>query len=102
MIIVAPRDAARLVQLCKKLDDYEGRMDPYLAPELQMDTICKKEVLGRLLAAGIIDTEYLQTNLEACYGPEVRHHFANAVAVIEDYVLTGGAQTFGGTGLPKA
>jgi hypothetical protein len=97
-VIVLPSEKRE--QLEKKLLEYSGRLDPYKAPELQMDTLCKIEVLRRLLKEGTINTEDLKKEMARTYGSGFSEGaFLNACNVIEDYCLTGGANLKGGTGL---
>ena len=99
-VIVLPSDLKRREQLERKLLEYKGRLDPYKAPELQMNTICKIVVLERLLKEGKINTEHLQEEMVKTYGSGFSEGaFLNACNVIEDYCLTGGTNTQGGTGL---
>jgi len=97
-VIVLPSEKRE--QLEKKLLEYKERLDPYKAPELQMDTLCKIEVLKRLLKEGTINAEDLKKEMAQTYGSGFSEGtFLNACNVIEDYCLTGGANMKGGTGL---
>jgi hypothetical protein len=90
----------RRTQLERKLEEYKSRMGGYSPPELQMDTVCKIEVLGRLLRAGTVDVFQLEKELLVRFGTAFdRQAFWNACAVIADYCSTGGANLSGGTGL---
>lgn len=102
-IIVLPDSKERQEQLKAKLKEYQGRIDPYRHPALQMGAICKKTVLERLLKDGKINTWELSEEMSKTYGLDFdAESFDNACAVIKDYCKTGGAHTKGGTGLVKA
>ena len=99
-IIVLPGE--RVQQLRKKLAEYKVRVDSFRAPELQMDTICKKTVLERLLRDGQVNTWELSREMLKTYGSGFDPWaFNNACGVVEDYCKTGGQNVFGGR-LPTA
>lgn len=99
-IIVLPKDESLIQQLRLKLEEYKKRYNPYRSPELQMDTICKTQVLERLLRDGSVNTHELSKELYDTYGSSLGgNSFNDACAVIADYCMTGGKQTNGGTGL---
>lgn len=99
-VIVFPEDETRKQQLRAKLVEYQGRMNPYRAPEMQMDTICKMVVLERLLRDGQVKTWDLSREMAETYGSGFDGNaFGNACGVIEDYCKTGGQNIHSGTGL---
>ncbi|MBI3282813.1 hypothetical protein HYZ70_01925 [Candidatus Curtissbacteria bacterium] len=99
--IVLPDDKTRIQQLRTKLKEYKNRLDPYKAPELQMNTLCKIEVLSELLAQGRVETWDFSRKLADKYGTGFSTMgFQAACAVIDDYCKTGGKNLQGGTGLP--
>lgn len=99
-IIILPKNDLLIQQLRFKLEEYQKRYNPYHAPELQMDTICKIQVLERLLRDGSVNTYELSKELYDIYGSSLNgNSFNSACAVINDYCVTGGKQTNGGTGL---
>jgi len=101
-IIELPEDETRKRQLEEKLQEYYSRIHLYIAPESQMDAICKAAVLERLLRNGSVDIAALRQELEKKFGTGFQLlSFINACLVIQDYCLTGGKNTRGGTGLPK-
>lgn len=101
-IISLPNDETRREQVQKKLKEYRGRMQPYRAPELQMENICKIAVLERLLRDGQVNTWDFSRKLAEEYGSGFNSNdFSLACAVIDDYCKTGGANLRGGTGLPS-
>ena len=101
-IISLPDDKARQKQLQRKLKEYQERMQPYRAPELQMENICKIAVLERLLRDGQVNTWDFSLELAKEHGSEFNpYDFSLACAVIDDYCKTGGANLSGGTGLPS-
>lgn len=99
-VIVLPNDEMRKRQLEDKLKEYKGRKDPHRHPALQMDTICKIEVLERLLRDGKVVTWDLSREMAKTYGDSLDvDALDNACFVIEDYCKTGGKSIDGGTGL---
>lgn len=99
-VIVLPKDETRKQQLRDKIMEYAGRMHPYRAPELQMDTICKIAVLERLLNDSRVNTWELSHEMANTYGSGFdANAFNRACGVIEDYCKTGGENLHGGTGL---
>ena len=99
-VIVLPENETHKTQLRRKLEEYKGRVKPFRAPELQMDTIYKMTVLERLLRDGQVNTWELSREIAKTYGSDFDGHaFNNACGVIEDYCETGGQNTNGGTGL---
>lgn len=100
-MIVLPEDSEMRPRLGRKLEEYQGRLEGFRAPELQMDTLCKIAVLSRLLETGEVNTFELSIELYEKYGSSFQPaDFDNACGVIENYVTTGGANVIGGTGLP--
>ncbi len=94
--IVLPK--RHVQQLHSKLVEYEGRLSQFRAPELQMDTICKMTVLGRLLRDGQVNTWELSREMATTYGSGFDPWaFTNACGVIEDYCKTGGQNVSGGS-----
>lgn len=99
-VIVLSGDETRKQQLRDKLVEYKGRIHPYCAPELQMDTICKVAVLEQLLRDGQVNTWELSSEMAKTYGSGFdANAFENACRVIEDYLKTSGQNLHGGTGL---
>lgn len=99
-VLVKPTDPTRITRLWEKLAEYQGRIDPFRAPELQMDAICKRTVLLTLLRHGRVDTHKLSREMAEQFGSGFDPRaFDNACAVIEDYIKTGGQSVSGGTGL---
>lgn len=99
-IISLPSDEARRKQLQKKLEEYRGRMQPYHAPELQMENICKIAVLERLLRDGQVNAWDFSRELAEEYDSGFdSNDFSLACAIIDDYCKTGGANLRGETGL---
>lgn len=101
--IVLPEDSGLRQQLEAKLVEYKGRYDEYRHPELQMDIICKIVVLEKLISDGKVDTFELSLQLadkyKDCFSVD---SYNNACGVVEDYCLTGGKRTAGGTGLAES
>lgn len=90
---------SRRTQLAKKLEEYFQRINDHQRSERSRnDARIKHAVLETLLKTGKIDPSELRKVLakESWFDEE---RFQNAVAVIEDYVQTGGANIGGGTGL---
>lgn len=87
--------------LAQKLEEYKKREEPYLAPELQFDTLYKIAVLEPLIQDGVVNFQDVVQKITEKYGGIDERCLANAWGVIEDYSRTGGAHTTGGTGLPK-
>lgn len=101
-IISLPNDETRRKQLQKKLEEYRRRMQPYRAPELQMENICKIAVLEKLLQNGQVNAWDFSREMAREYGPGFNtNDFSLACTVIDDYCKTGGANLRGGTGLPS-
>lgn len=99
-VTVLPEDEARKEKLRRKLEEYKGRLDGFRAPELQMDTICKIAVLGKILKDGEVNTWDLSRELSARYGSSYDPYAFNvACDVVEDYIKIGGVNLRGGTGL---
>lgn len=98
-IIVFPTDETRQQQLRNKLVEYRGRIHPYLAPERQMDTICKIVILERLLHDGRVNTGELSREMAKTHESSFDVNlFNNACHVIEDYCKTGGQNVYSGMG----
>ena len=85
----------------EKLKEYKGRIDQYIAPERQIGTIYKIEILKALLEHGEVNTYDLSRKLHDRFGVLDVEKFNNACGVIDDYIKTGGKNLSGGTGLPK-
>lgn len=102
-VITLPYDETLIARLRLKLEEYKKRYDIYHAPESQMDTIMKTEVLERILEARKIKTFDLARELEEKFGSSYSaRHFNRACSVIQDYITTGGdPKKHGGTGLPN-
>lgn len=98
-VIFLPMDEVRKQQFRDKLTEYKGRMHPYCAPEMQMNTICKINVMERLLRDGQVNTWELSREMVETYGNIDVNEFNNACDIIDDYCKTGGANIHGGTGL---
>lgn len=99
-VIIFPKDETRQQQLRDKLIEYRGRIDPYLAPERQMDTIYKIAILERLLHDGRVNIRELSRTMAKTHGSNFDVNlFNNACGVIEDYCKTGGKNLHSGTGL---
>lgn len=99
-VILLSHDKQRVELLKKKLEEYRTRSNPFAPPESQMDNLMKIDVLGLLLTEGRVDTWDFSRKLAERYGTSYDPRaYGNACAVIEDYCKTGGANTFGGTGL---
>lgn len=102
MIIKAPEEKDLHRRLTLKLQEYKKRLNPYKAPELQMDTICKLEVLGCVLSKGELDTNALFLLMKELYGDGFDWYaYDNAVGVINAYCTGGADKVYGGTGLPE-
>jgi hypothetical protein len=86
----------------RKLQEYKGRLDPYIPPEHQLDTIYKIAVLEPLVETGTVRQTEVREALQAKYGFVVDMAFSNAWGVIVDYVETGGRKLHGGTGLERS
>ncbi len=101
-VLRLPDDAEMQARLRLKLDEYQKRLDPYKAPELQQSTYFKFTVLKQLLEQGQVDTYNLSLELGAKFGHRGfdKEAYNNACGVIKDYITTGGANTRRGTGLP--
>lgn len=99
--IELPKDEVVVQKLRDKLAEYNERlMKSFKAPEAEMDTVCKIEVLKTLLEEGVVDIPALEHKMEEEYGTGFSERaFMNACGVIEDYTKTGGAHLYGGTGL---
>ncbi|OGZ18727.1 MAG: hypothetical protein A2175_00360 [Candidatus Nealsonbacteria bacterium RBG_13_42_11] len=101
-IIELPKDDPRKIeQLNLKLLEYEQRIDPYRPRASQMDTICKSKILSRLLKKGSLNVYDFMIEMEKEQKDSFsRGNFFHACNVIDDYVITGGANRRGkGTGL---
>ncbi len=82
-----------------KLQEYNGRLQPYQAPEIQFDTICKIAISKALVETGEADLLEIQQELKNKYGNSFDNEaFSNAWAVIKDYVETGGKHVVRSTG----
>ena len=102
IIKLPPDDKERIAQLRHKLDEYKGRLaaNPFQAPELQMDTICKIAIVEQLLEKGEVNSWELSREMFKIYGSGFSGDwFNNAWGVITDYCQTGGTHVSGGTGL---
>lgn len=83
----------------RKLAEYSQRLDQYMAPETQLDTIYKIAIAQRLVETGEVNTHDLSLELKEKYGNIDVAVFDNACGVLADYITTGGKHTTGGTGL---
>ena len=101
VIVEIPMDRNRRKQLINKLAEYKKRYQPYCAPDLQMDVICKIAVLEAILLDNRVNTWDLSRKMQRKYGSAFTLTvFNNACAVIDDYCQTGGKRVTGG-GLPN-
>ena len=78
-----------------KLEEYRARLfrNRLVAPEIQMDTICKIAIVEKLLIDGCVES-HLAWDLNEKYGSGFsRREFDVAMRVIADYVTTGGVNT---------
>ncbi|MBI2405672.1 hypothetical protein HYV21_01310 [Candidatus Microgenomates bacterium] len=82
-------------RLERKLDEYKGRLTN---PRMESDARHKIAVLEKLLNTGNADAIELRSELQQ-YPWFNEESFDRAVAVIEDYRITGGKNIGGGTGL---
>ena len=82
-----------------KLEEYQQRSaDESRSEDSRVDARHKLAVLSRRLNGDEVDVEAIRQELgDQFYG----HYFENAVGVIDDYIATGGANVYGGTGLPS-
>jgi hypothetical protein len=103
-LLFLPVDAERVIQLQKKLNEYNQRLERYTSigkvPET-WDTICKIAVLKELLEHGRVHIDSLRRKVLQENGEAVCY-LAKAFNVITDYCVTGGQNNCGGTGLPPA
>lgn len=107
--IVLPTDEARVLALKNKFVEYIKRMEvrkrenPYMHPDLFNQTyshaLYKMLILGRLLDKKEINTEEFSSEIKEKLGFLAEDGYSDAVGVISDYCLTGGKNTYDGTGL---
>lgn len=95
-VIVLPKDPDRITQLKLKLIQYCHRV---LSDPANLDAEYKFCILNKLLKDGAVDTKAVSMEIFCKDGFVDVPTFANAAAVIEDYVLTGGQGVYFG-GLP--
>ena len=95
-VLRLPEDRYPLV---RKLAEYKTRIEPFRAPELQLDTLYKIAVLEPLVRDGEVNRTATREALSEAYGTVDERLFHNAWGVIMDYIETGGRKLFGGTGL---
>lgn len=95
-IIVLPKDPNRVTQLKLKLVEYCHRV---LTDPANLDAEYKLSILNKLLWDGAVNTKAVSMEIFGAHGFVDVRAFANAAAVIEDYVLTGGQGVYYG-GLP--
>ena len=104
MRIELPRDETRVAQLREKLAEYKKRRELYEAHGNQMAVVnvrMKIAILELLLEYGWVETDTIREQFQGELGADFDpRHFANASETIQDYCRTGGANVFGGTGLP--
>jgi hypothetical protein len=98
--IKLPDDPARVEDLKLKLEEYRNRLEKQKGGKL--DTVYKAAILGSLLSSGEIKSEDIAKELSDLHNGINRKDFENAVAVINDYIKTGGKLTSKpGMGLKK-
>jgi hypothetical protein len=103
--IKLPEDVTLTKSLQDKLAEYEKRFEKKqmerLAQEDLWDVIYKIAVLNKLLTDNEVDINKVSAELTEEYGSVNEKILENAIAVIEDYIKTGGKNLAGGTGLKK-
>ncbi len=108
-VIFKPKDESRVRQLELKLEEYRKRLrerSAYKPPEMDSNW-WKVRVLEKVLGdegSGVktsdLAYEILRDLNQEVFDSTQMMFFDNACAVVEDYVLTGGQTSHGGTGLP--
>ena len=100
--IKLPNDETLKTRLQKKLQEYKGRVDPYVAPELRQHELFKTEVLSTLLENGEVNVQELSDKWVDNFGNSFNAHaFTDAANVINAYVTGDLDKVNGGTGLPE-
>ena len=104
LTIHLPEDPERITRLQKKLEEYRARMKSHVKERdlvRDYDTECKITILDNLLKNKVVALKDLEEEF-AANDPQAAPYLYNAFAVIQDYVLTGGANLSPdrGTGLP--
>ena len=101
-IIKLPNDETLKTRLQKKLEEYRGRMDPYLAPELQQHKLFSVKILEALLKDSEVNVQKLGDEWVEIFERQFDvHAFSNAAGVINAYVTDNLTHVSGGTGLPE-
>ncbi len=94
-ILVLPKDEKKISLLKTKKRDYEQRVEHYQysapeSPQYQhyLSSVCKLTLVKKLIEKGEVDTQKILGNLEDKLGENVEI-FEKAIAIIEDYCVTG-------------
>lgn len=107
--IELPKDSKIITNLESKLEEYKQRFEEQKkqilknqSPEavflMLADTHYKIVVCEKLLLYNVVNTNELSRQLSQQDGQFDSSAFDNACGVIEDYITTGGKETFGSTG----
>ncbi len=85
-LIDKPAELLAIEALDEKLKEYSKRYSLYMAPELQMGTICKHYILKAVLERGSVTYDRMFLELSKLYGGSMHQDkFINAFAVIKAY-----------------
>lgn len=105
-VLMLPEDQSRVEELKAKLAEYEVRLEarieqnPYKPLSENHSLRYKIAVLSKLLEDGQLNLGTFSEDLISKEGEDFNiNALKNAVAVINDYVETGGKKARGGTGL---
>lgn len=97
-----PEDKEIARKLFDKADEYDKRFleqCKIAAPEQLFDTVCKKEIIRELINKGSVNRDKTFARIKENYPKLEEDIFENAFRVIENYVINGGEDVIGGTGL---
>ena len=100
LVIVLTKSILNEGQLRNKLDEYRRRLKVFVSEKARMDTTYKIAVLEKLILDREIAFQEMYSKIVEVHGPKFElDAFWEAWRVIEDYNITGGRNTTGGTGL---